>query len=368
MQQALGIEVDAGRPRRRRARCGRPPGSDDFAEFAYEPHGGYGDGHQTALAFAVAARRGGARPAPALRRRRARACTADRVDGRPPGRRQPHRRRPRRPGGRAVVRRPGRRRRRRPARAGPAGPDPAGRPGRAARDRCRSSPTWCRCSTCAPRAPGRSCSATATTPTPSGRTPTGTASGPTTTSWPTRDPEVRPPLPRPSTGPRCRRPTPAATTSRPTTTRSSRPHRSTGSGCAPDSRATATRSRPSVGELMADLITTGDQPARRHRPPRLPLGAFRRGRPAGQPPPLRGRGPDALTRRPRPHLALTRGSMGRRVSRRGHSPDRIRTRPHVRRPGKPQPSGTAAAKRNARTAAAATKKAGADRPQARGHR
>ena len=33
----------------------------DFAEFAYEPRGGYGDGHQTALAFAVAARRGGAR-------------------------------------------------------------------------------------------------------------------------------------------------------------------------------------------------------------------------------------------------------------------------------------------------------------------
>jgi glycine/D-amino acid oxidase-like deaminating enzyme len=32
----------------------------DFAEFAYEPRGGYGDGHQTALAFALAARRGGA--------------------------------------------------------------------------------------------------------------------------------------------------------------------------------------------------------------------------------------------------------------------------------------------------------------------
>jgi sarcosine oxidase, subunit beta len=34
---------------------------DDFAAFAYEPHGGYGDGHQTALAFSTAARRGGAR-------------------------------------------------------------------------------------------------------------------------------------------------------------------------------------------------------------------------------------------------------------------------------------------------------------------
>jgi len=33
----------------------------DFAEFAYEPRGGYGDGHQTAQAFSVAARRGGAR-------------------------------------------------------------------------------------------------------------------------------------------------------------------------------------------------------------------------------------------------------------------------------------------------------------------
>lgn len=34
---------------------------DDFADFAYEPGGGYGDGHLTALAFATAARRGGAR-------------------------------------------------------------------------------------------------------------------------------------------------------------------------------------------------------------------------------------------------------------------------------------------------------------------
>ena len=34
---------------------------DDLAAFAYEPRGGYGDGHQTALAFAAAARRGGAR-------------------------------------------------------------------------------------------------------------------------------------------------------------------------------------------------------------------------------------------------------------------------------------------------------------------
>jgi sarcosine oxidase subunit beta len=38
--------------------------SDDFAEFAYESRGGYGDGHQTAQAFATAARRGGARIRP----------------------------------------------------------------------------------------------------------------------------------------------------------------------------------------------------------------------------------------------------------------------------------------------------------------
>ena len=59
MQQALGIDValmghDEARQLWPAARL------DDFAEFAYEPHGGYGDGHQTALAFAVAARNGGA--------------------------------------------------------------------------------------------------------------------------------------------------------------------------------------------------------------------------------------------------------------------------------------------------------------------
>jgi sarcosine oxidase, subunit beta len=59
MQQALGIPValvghDEARALWPAARL------DDFAEFAYEPHGGFGDGHQTALAFATAARRGGA--------------------------------------------------------------------------------------------------------------------------------------------------------------------------------------------------------------------------------------------------------------------------------------------------------------------
>jgi sarcosine oxidase, subunit beta len=60
MQQCLGIEVelighDAAAQLWPTARL------DDFAEFAYEPRGGYGDGHQTAMAFAGAARRGGAR-------------------------------------------------------------------------------------------------------------------------------------------------------------------------------------------------------------------------------------------------------------------------------------------------------------------
>ena len=59
MHQRLGIEVelvshDTARDLWPAARL------DDFAEFAYEPRGGYGDGHQTALAFAAAARRGGA--------------------------------------------------------------------------------------------------------------------------------------------------------------------------------------------------------------------------------------------------------------------------------------------------------------------
>jgi glycine/D-amino acid oxidase-like deaminating enzyme len=79
MQRALGIEVElVGHEGVQRmwpeARL------DDFAAFAYEPRGGYGDGHQTAMAFAVAARRGGAHlrqhsPVAALE------VTADRVTG-----------------------------------------------------------------------------------------------------------------------------------------------------------------------------------------------------------------------------------------------------------------------------------------------
>jgi glycine/D-amino acid oxidase-like deaminating enzyme len=60
MQQDLGISVDlVGHD----AVAEMWPSAylEDFAEFAFEPRGGYGDGHQTALAFLGAARRGGAR-------------------------------------------------------------------------------------------------------------------------------------------------------------------------------------------------------------------------------------------------------------------------------------------------------------------
>jgi glycine/D-amino acid oxidase-like deaminating enzyme len=60
MQQDLGIAVDlVGHDTV--AEMWPSAHLDDFAEFAHEPRGGYGDGHQTALAFSVAARRGGAR-------------------------------------------------------------------------------------------------------------------------------------------------------------------------------------------------------------------------------------------------------------------------------------------------------------------
>jgi glycine/D-amino acid oxidase-like deaminating enzyme len=59
MQRSLGISVDL--VGHEEAQALWPDARlDDFAEFAYEPHGGYGDGHQTAMAFAHAARRGGA--------------------------------------------------------------------------------------------------------------------------------------------------------------------------------------------------------------------------------------------------------------------------------------------------------------------
>ena len=60
MQRGLGIDVELiGRDE---VKCLWPDARlDDFAGFAYEPRGGYGDGHQTALAFAHAARRHGVR-------------------------------------------------------------------------------------------------------------------------------------------------------------------------------------------------------------------------------------------------------------------------------------------------------------------
>jgi sarcosine oxidase, subunit beta len=59
MQRALGIAVElVGHETARELWPGA--NLEDFAEFAYEPRGGYGDGHQTALAFAMAARHGGA--------------------------------------------------------------------------------------------------------------------------------------------------------------------------------------------------------------------------------------------------------------------------------------------------------------------
>ena len=60
MQRGLGIDVDLiGHDRAAELWPGAE--LDDFGAFAYEPRGGYGDGYQTAQAFATAARRGGAR-------------------------------------------------------------------------------------------------------------------------------------------------------------------------------------------------------------------------------------------------------------------------------------------------------------------
>ncbi len=59
MQQALGIEVELAEPSEWEQHW---PGAEfaDVALLAYEPRGGFGDAHQTALAFAGAARRNGA--------------------------------------------------------------------------------------------------------------------------------------------------------------------------------------------------------------------------------------------------------------------------------------------------------------------
>ncbi len=176
MQQSLGIEVElVGHDEARRlwpaARL------DDFAEFAYEPRGGYGDGHQTALAFATAARRGGARV-----RQECGVAGIEHVGDKVSGVRLAD---GDRIGAAHVVVAAGPwspalagAARARPARARPARADPRRRPGPAAGRCSLSSRTWCRSSTCAPRAPAPCCSATATTRGPSGPTPTTTASGP----------------------------------------------------------------------------------------------------------------------------------------------------------------------------------------------
>jgi sarcosine oxidase subunit beta len=59
MQRGLGIDVDLV-DHDRAAELWPHANLADFAAFAYEPRGGYGDGYQTAQAFAGAARRGGA--------------------------------------------------------------------------------------------------------------------------------------------------------------------------------------------------------------------------------------------------------------------------------------------------------------------
>jgi len=60
MHRQLGIDVELIGPDDAR-RLWPAARFDDMAAFAYEPRGGFGDGHRTALAFATAARRGGAR-------------------------------------------------------------------------------------------------------------------------------------------------------------------------------------------------------------------------------------------------------------------------------------------------------------------
>jgi sarcosine oxidase, subunit beta len=60
MHRSLGIDVDLV-DHARAAELWPAAALDDFAAFAFEARGGYGDGHLTAHAFAAAARRGGAR-------------------------------------------------------------------------------------------------------------------------------------------------------------------------------------------------------------------------------------------------------------------------------------------------------------------
>ena len=57
------------RPARRHRTCGPSPASTSSPEFAFEPKGGYGDGHLTAMAFAGGRPEGWCAPSPAVRGR-----------------------------------------------------------------------------------------------------------------------------------------------------------------------------------------------------------------------------------------------------------------------------------------------------------
>ena len=115
-------------------------------------------------------------------------------------------------------------------------------PGRSASGRSPSSPTWCRCSTCAPRARADPARRLRPLRPRVGRPRRLPRAGERRRAGPVGA-QVRPPLPRLRRRVRWPPPMPAATTSPPTTTRSSRPHPSRACGCAPASRVTATRSR-----------------------------------------------------------------------------------------------------------------------------
>ena len=210
MHQQLGIEVelvghDTAQELWPAARL------DDFAEFAYEPRGGYGDGHQTALAFAVRGtpRRGA--PAPARRggRDRGARTTASPASVLADGSRigAAHVVLAAGPWSAALAAGVGRR----PARPGPAGPDPPRRPGPAP----RPGPRLLRPGVAAVRAHR------------GGAAILLGDSDHSDPEWSDPDdyrerverrragrggPQVRPPLPRPRRRRRCRRPTPAATT------------------------------------------------------------------------------------------------------------------------------------------------------------
>ena len=243
--------------------------------FAYEPRGGYGDGHQTALAFAAAARRGGARIRQTVRGGRHRACA---VNGsaasawrtasasRPtrscwppaPGRwRWP-------PSSASTC----------PSR--PSGPRSSwSTPGDPLGPTSRSSPTWCRSSTSGPRARRRCWSATATTPTPEWADPDDYRERADDGARPD-DPQVRAPLPRPGRGPAW----PSSYAGCYDVTPDYNPMISASPVeglwlCAGFSRARL-QDLPVGRRADGRPHHHGAQPPSRRRPPRLPVGAVRR--------------------------------------------------------------------------------------------